>query len=220
MERANWIETKTTDDSTRASDPVFIGLSDTKLCQLHPELYRQNITKDLLHVFKFWKDSHKEYIPTYPILNVHYTEHLLCGDSRAAMVISINPLLVAAYTDEFDCVAILKFPDRLISEYSLKVYDRLLTINLYERGENLVEDLEHGSASYYRYSNFIPFIAEFLSDNLSRIELRKAQILASEWERTKYLAEKYISKNGKTRVRDGRPLYCKKTAQINKNSSI
>ena len=32
--------------------------------------------------------------------------------------------------------------------------------------------------------------------------------------------KKYILKNGKTRVRDGRPLYCKKTAQINKDLSI
>lgn len=212
MERINWIETKTINDSSRASDPVFIDLSDAKLSQFHPELYQQNITKGLLQIFTFWKDSHEEYIPVHPILNTHYREHLLCGDSRAAMVISINPLLIAAYTDEFDCVAMLKFPDRLISEYSLKVYDRLLTVNLYTPEGNLVEDLENGPASYCRYSNFTPFIAEFLSDSLSQIELRKAQILTSEWERTKYLAEKYISKNGKRRVRDGRPLYCEKPA--------
>ena len=57
----------------------------------------------------------------------------------------------------------------------------------------------------------------FNSDDLTQIELRKAQILSSEWERTKYLAEKYISKNGKIRVRNGLPLYCSTPAQIDKN---
>jgi hypothetical protein len=220
MERANWIKTQTLDDSTRASDPVFIGLSDVKLFQFQPEIYQKKNTKGLLQVFKFWEDSHEKYIPAHPNLHTHYKEHLLCGDSRAAIVVSLSPLLIAAYTDEFDCVAMLKFPDRLIREYSLKLYDRLLTINLYERGDDLVEDLENGPASYYRYSNFIPFIAEFLSDSLSQIELRKSQILESEWERTKYLAEKYILNNGKVKVRDGRPLYCGKPAQIDKNLSI
>jgi hypothetical protein len=217
MERVNWIETKTIDDSSRASNPVFINLSDTKISQFHPELYQVNITTGLLQSLAFWKAVDKEYIPLYPILHTHYKEHLLCGDSRAAMVVSINPLLIAAYTDEFDCIAMLKFPNSLISEYNLKVYDRLLTINLYMPEGDFAEDLENGPASHNRYSNFEPFIAEFLSDDLHQIELRKAQILSNEWERTKHLAEKYIEKNGKIRFRDGRPLYCRKPAQFNKN---
>ena len=87
-----------------------------------------------------------------------------------------------------------------------------LTINLYRPNGTFAKDLEHGAASYHRYFNFIPFIAEFLSDDLTQIKLRKSQILAEEWARTKYLAEEYITKNGKVQVRDGRPLYCEDPA--------
>ena len=212
------METKTIDNSAKASDPVFINISDSKVYQFSPAIYQKNDTTRLLYRLLFWKNATIEYIPLYPNLHTHYKEHLLCGDSRAAIVVSINPLLVAAYTDEFDCVAILQFTKRLINEHKIKIYDRLLTINLYLHGADLVEDLEHGSASYKRYSNFIPFIAEFMSDDLNHIKLRKAQILESEWERTKYLAKKYIAKYGKMRVRDGRPLYCEKPAQINKST--
>ena len=46
-------------------------------------------------------------------------EQLLHGDSRAAVVVSVDPLLlVAAYTDELDCVALLRFPDsEFVEEY-------------------------------------------------------------------------------------------------------
>jgi hypothetical protein len=218
MTDINWIKTQTIDDSTRASDPVFIRLSDAKLFQFHPALYQKDIVEELFQSLKFWKSYPPKYLPVHPILNTSYQEHLLCGDSRAAMVVSIKPLLVAAYTDEFDCIAMLRFPDSLVSEYKLKMYDRLLTVNLYRPNGNFAKDLEHGDASYHRYFNFIPFIAEFLSDDLAQIKLRKSQILAEEWARTKYLAEEYIVKNGKTQVRDGRPLYCEDPAQIDRNN--
>ena len=48
-------------------------------------------------------------------------EHLIFGDSRAAVVISIYPkLIVAAYSDELDCVAMLLFPrEPFITKYNL-----------------------------------------------------------------------------------------------------
>ena len=47
MDGINWIKTKTLDDSSRASDPVFINLSDAKMFQFHPGLYQKDITKEL-----------------------------------------------------------------------------------------------------------------------------------------------------------------------------
>jgi hypothetical protein len=217
MNRINWIETETIDNSSRSSDPVFINLSDAKMFQFHPGIYQKDITGGLFQVLTFWKTLHRPYVPVHPVLNTRHQEHLLCGDSRAAMVVSINPLLIAAYTDEFDCIAMLKFANKLVREYNLKVFDRLLTINLYMPEGTFAEDLKHGPASYHRYFNFTPFIAEFLSDDLNQIELRKTQILEAEWERTKYLAEEYIAKNGKSKVRDGSPLYCSEPAKIDRN---
>jgi len=58
--------------------------------------------KDFIHNFFLWtSDAKIEAI----------SNHLKMGDSRAAVVISIHPkLVIAAYTDELDCVAMLQFP--------------------------------------------------------------------------------------------------------------
>jgi len=131
------------------------------------------------------------------------------------MVVSTNPLLVAAYTDEMDCIALLQFPDALVPQYHLTVGQRLLTVNLYAFGQVLVRDLEHGPASYHRYTNFRPYIAEFLSDDLTRIETRKTQISEAEWVRTSRCAQDYLAKHGK-KARDGRPMYCETPAEVHK----
>jgi hypothetical protein len=195
------MRTQTLDDSTKASDPGRIDISHIKMSQFHPELYQQG---DLNSPSKYSATEQRFW-------NTHHAEHLLCGDSRAAMVASIEPLLVAAYTDELDCIAMLRFPDDLVREYELNIYQKLLTVNLYRYGQT-VADLENGPASYHRYGNFTPFIAEFLSDDRMQIEHRKTQILEAEWRRTQRLARIYIAKHGETRVRDGRPMYCDRPA--------
>ena len=68
---------------------------------------------------------------------VRIPEHLMRGDSRAALVLSTFPLLVAAYTDELDCVAVVELPQQVRSFLSVGVGDRLVTVDLYadrERG--------------------------------------------------------------------------------------
>ena len=48
-------------------------------------------------------------------------EHLEHGDSRAAIVISTDPeLLIAAYTDELDCIAMLRLPKMPLGSVYLK----------------------------------------------------------------------------------------------------
>ena len=65
-------------------------------------------------------------------------EHLEHGDSRAAIVVSTYPaLLIAAYTDELACVAMLRLPkEPLVSKYSLLRGSRLLTVNTYVQAQS------------------------------------------------------------------------------------
>ena len=195
------MRTKTLDDSSQASDPGGIRLSHEKMRQFHPEMYAAGgflgFLRRLSPLQKFWK--------------IRAEEHLMHGDSRAALVVAVKPLIVAAYTDELDCVALLQFPDSLVQQYKLQLGTRLLTVNLYSRGGALTGDLENGPASHHRFCNFSPFIAEFLSDDTDRIERRKRGIGEAEWSRTLELAKAYPKKFGK-RFRDGRPLYCAKPA--------
>ena len=113
-------------------------------------------------------------------------EHLEHGDSRAAIVVSTDPaLLIAAYTDELDCVAMLRLPkEPLVSKYSLLRGSRLLTVNTYKHNQRLDSDLIPGPLAIPRWSGFDPIIADFVTDDMERVEARKAQITSIEWERT------------------------------------
>jgi hypothetical protein len=195
---------KTLDDRARASDPGKLKLSHAKMRKFHPQIY--GFRASLIDFFRK-PARNSSYWRTY------FEEHMQHGDSRAALVVSLRPLLIAAYTDEFDCVAMLQFPAELVSEYRLRAGQRLLTVNTYTFGERLVFDLEHGPASYRRFRNFSPLIAEFLSDDTQRIETRKSLIAEAEWKRTEELAQQYLSKHG-CRARNGLPLYCNQPANI------
>ncbi|QDT28445.1 hypothetical protein Enr10x_37890 [Gimesia panareensis] len=176
------------DDNSYASDPGGISLSRTKLKAFKKEL----------PFFKrlFARTRHPEGM---------LAEHLRLGDSRAAMVMPTpDGLVIAAYTDELDCVALLAFPDRVARAYNLNPGDRLLTVNTYYRGSNVAPDLEHGEHSYHRYPNFYPLIAEFLSDDSLSIEHRKAHISEEEWVATYLKGEEKLNRKGLF-IRNGNP---------------
>ena len=137
-------------------------------------------------------------------------EHLMAGDSRAAVVMSTNPLLVAAYTDELDAVAILQFPDSLVKEHGLKVGSRLLTVNVYPQAK--VPDMELGPKNLGRYGNFFPIIADFVTDAPQRVDQRKLTIAEEEWQRCQSMGEAYRRAHP-TWIRNGSPLYSAVPAQ-------
>ncbi len=197
--------TRTLDNNTVASEPGNVRLSDDKLRSLCPELYGW---RGILHSL-VWLLVYHAHVRT----RIH--EHLMEGDSRAALVLATEPLLIAAYTDELDCVALLRFPNEFVPQHSLEAGTRLLTINVYRplRPLGTAKDLTLGASSYGRYGNFEPLIAEFLSDDRERIEWRKSEIAESEWKRAALLGEQYVARHGQ-QARDGRPLRSHRAARI------
>jgi hypothetical protein len=165
---------RTMDASSAASDPGGIEVSKRRLRSFCPELYgiaglrEQNRRRRLA-----------------------ITEHLLYGDSRAAVVISEEPFLVAAYSDELDCVALLEFPATLRQD--LHVASRLLTVNTYRRGSAYAADLFAGPHRGEAYVNFHPIIADFVCADRSRVEARKEKISEDEWGRTLRLGNEYVA---------------------------
>jgi hypothetical protein len=189
---------------SQASDPLDVRLSPAKLRLLCPELFESRGN------WIAWLDR---IIGSRAALIFQIADHLSHGDSRAAVVVSVAPLLVAAYTDEMDCIAMLRFPDNWASEHNLHVRDRLVTVNRYTVGGPIVPDLEHGRLSYNRFSNFLPLIADFLTDDHDRLRQRKMKIGEDEWVRTWVLAERYREKHG-PQARDGRPPFCMRLATV------
>lgn len=194
--------TKTLDDNSRASFPGGIRLSTAKLKALQPELFSRvsNLISWQVIDGKIWNGN------TW--WKTRIEEHLWSGDSRAAVVVSTKPLIVAAYTDEIDCVALLRFRNRLVSEYDLDVGSRLVTVNLYEYMQDGIyeTDLLPGPRARPFYRNFTPLIGDFLTDDFERLAKRKDQISEDEWKRTAEMGQSYLE-DAFAQPRDGRPFW-------------
>ena len=182
-----------------ASDPGRLTLCDKKLKYLRPNLYG---LKGWWHWLKCKFDKE----------DVDYVDYIRRqldrGDSRAAVVIQLAPLMVAAYTDELDCVALLCCPDEMVEYYGLEIGTRLLTVNFYKTNENgqVSSDLVPGPGSKGYYHNFHPLIAEFLSNDFDRIESRKAEISEAEWERCYSMAFQKVN-SLPVKARSGQPIF-------------
>lgn len=135
------------------------------------------------------------------------TSHLQEGDSRAAIVMDVTTALVAAYTDELDCVVLLRFDPRIAELEEWEPGTRLLTVNSYFWRQNgLACDLKPGVRDYGRFGNLRPLIADLLTDDVTRLEARKAEITEEEWSRTLNFARQAVSRG--QMPRDGRPMRC------------
>jgi len=132
-------------------------------------------------------------------------EHMMHGDSRAAIVVSVDPLLVAAYTDELDCVALLHFASDSVTQ-RLEIGSRLLTVNTYATGEHFSPDLVVGPRQLGRWARFHPIIADFICADREQVERRKQEIDEQEWERTIRLGKQYLTDHP-GRSRDGAPCH-------------
>ena len=61
---------------------------------------------------------------------------------------------------------------------------RLLTVNTYKSEFRTDKDLIVGPLAIPRWSGFEPIIADFLTEDFNRIQMRKNYIEETEWERT------------------------------------
>lgn len=202
------MKTKTLDDRTEASEPGNVRVSLPKLYRLQPELESWHSWLWLSFLRRGTKYSSRKY------WHDNIAEHLLYGDSNSAIVVKIEPLLIAAYTDEMDCIVLLKFESNLVREYGLHPGMRLMTVNLYgDLRYGYARDILPGEAALGRWGNMAPFIADFLSDDLETIEERKASFPADKWMRTELMTKRYLSIWGEA-ARDGRPIFCGVPARV------
>ena len=185
------------DPTTRASHPGRIKLSLTRLRWFHPEAF--GVRKLVFRLIRpeVWSSAKNA--------RESLRQHLLYGDSRAAVVVATKPFLVAAYSDDIDCVAVLRFDDSLAKAYGLRDGDRLLTVNTYFEDGELGKDLIPGPDAEGVWHNFWPVIADFLTDKRSPVEARKNEISEDEWATAREYGERYIRRPN-FRPRDGRPF--------------
>lgn len=174
------------DQSSTASNPGGLTLSETKLRVLEPWMFGfRRLVRKIGGMFLIVN-------PLDMIDRRVLREHLACGDARAALVVSISPVLVAAYSDDLDCVAMLRFPSEFAVRHKLTIGTRLVTINTYYSQFVDHADLTFGPEQAAEWSGFFPLIAEFMADDQQRIASLKVAIDETEWRRCQELGEAYL----------------------------
>lgn len=182
---------------SEATDPASIKLSYKKW---------------LFWFFDMGVDKWFKYCKMFPLGMLK--EHIMYGDSRAAVVVQTHPeLRIAAYSDEFDGIVMLtalpSVSRMLIKKYKLEAGTQLLTTNTYADmlplnddapfdrdiivGENqTLHYSEENPSVPYCWHGMYPIIAEFVSADYKAIEARKSMISDSEWKRAESLGNAYL----------------------------
>ena len=152
------------------------------------------------------KFSYKKYYPVRKLICSGFKEKFTCdmliqqvmailryGDTQPALVCSLDPLLVSAYSDELDAVMMLRFPNELAEKYGLKVGDRLVTSNqyVYAHFDDTAPDIHAGEGNTGNYSDFIPVVQLFLAKNDDKIMARTNLFDEVKWARVAALTEEY-----------------------------
>lgn len=130
------------------------------------------------------------------------------GDTQPAVVYSCKPLTVAAYSDEFDAVIFLTFPDELADIYGLAPGSKLAASNVYlGSGDMTADDIIPGEKCLRNFSDFIPVVQLFLGKNDEKIKSNTELFGNPVWERLNAKAAEYAN-TGKSR---NGFFYCIKT---------
>ena len=187
--------------TTNSSNPLKLFVSEEKLRQVQPDMF--GFYGALKNLWAFFRN---DFSP-----QIYIEEQLMFGDGRAAVVVQTAPLLVAAYSDEIDGVAILRFPDEINFDQHLKVGSKLLNAAGYceERHNDLIigPEYDHGHVDLH------PIIVDFITDEIELVKQIKHRIPEHEWKRAFRMGKEYISMRPGI-SRDGRPWYAGKPAKM------
>ncbi len=120
------------------------------------------------------------------------------GDTQPAVVYSVKPFIVAAYSDEFDAVVFLSFPDELAETYKLEPGARLTTSNLYDAEGDMADDIIPGEGYTRRFTDLTPVVQLFFGKKDDKIKQNTELFDESVWDRVSEKAGEY-AKTGKSR---------------------
>lgn len=117
---------------------------------------------------------------------------LLYGDTQPCVVVGLNPLRVAAYSDEMDAVVILDFPVEFVEKYNLSIGSRLTSSNTYQIYEKVAPDVFPGFGYLGHYSDFMPVVQLFVGKT-DKIIAKNVSVFPEEtWEKVNAKANEYL----------------------------
>ena len=126
-------------------------------------------------------------------MQIDFVSRALCfGDTQPAVVVSTEPLLIAAYSDEMDAVVMLRFPTEFVEKYGLSVGSRLTTSNVYFTGSRCAPDIFAGQKYSCQYVDFVPFVQLFLGKKDEKIQEKVNLFNEDVWNTVTEKATEYV----------------------------
>lgn len=164
-----------------ASNPGQIVLSKKRFITLFPELKN----------FFYLRKINKLYFKEKGGIILKFSRYLYFGDCNPAIVISTDPVYVASYAQDIDCVVLTMYPSNFREIYNLDTGSRLLSINTYGIWKQPQEDILEGVGTTHIWNAFRTLIGEFLSEDEDLINQKKQAIPEYAWKRCEELAFEY-----------------------------
>ena len=128
----------------------------------------------------------------YSDMQIEFVSRALCfGDTQPAVVLSVEPLMIAAYSDEMDAVVMLRFPSEFVEKYNLAPSMRLTTSNVYFTGPRCAEDIFVGEDYSHQYNDFTPIVQLFLGKNDEKISEKIGLFGEDVWNKVINKATEY-----------------------------
>ncbi len=125
-------------------------------------------------------------------MQIDFVSRALCfGDTQPAVVVSVEPLIIAAYSDEMDGVVMLRFPSEFVEKYSLCPGFRLTTSNVYFTPRQLANDIFVGEDYSRQYNDFTPIVQLFLGKNDEKISAKVGLFSEEVWDKVVDKANEY-----------------------------
>lgn len=174
------------DPNTVASTPTSMNLSRDKFVHLRDEVLRISPFKKIYYNKQFKRIN----------------QYLLNGDTQPAVVVSLDPLIISAYSTDMDAVLLLRFPKELVNMYNLKKGMRLVTTNIYYEGDKVAKDIIPGEEYTHDWVNYVPMIPLFLCDDEAALRQLPEMFDEMLWTKVIRMTEEK-SANKKIKCRDG-----------------
>ncbi len=161
-------------------NPGLFKLDKKKLKKLRPETF------NFIRMMFVGNDS-----------SSNYSVQLNDGDIQTAVVVSVDPLLVACYTDDMDAVVLQCYPKELGEKMGWQLNTRLVTTASYN-GLGTVrrnKDIFEGPNSKKKFKSYGPIIADLYATDMAYVERKKSEIPDVLWEKTAELGKEYMIKH-------------------------
>lgn len=171
---------------SRAQRPAELALSKKMLTKMHPGHFGTMAILKNMELLAHRKE--------FKAAKEHIAYRLQNGLLEPAVVVCLQPVLVAVHCTELDSVALLEFDSSYVSRFGLEFGRHLVAACTFSSiDDGIAPDMVLGPKSRGVWGNFHPLIGEFLCSSEGELKAAHAKIDGAEWDSVTERGVEYMS---------------------------